>query len=294
MPMKFGLKKIFSRPDREEHPGRNVILTGIPRSGTTMACRLLCECTNTVALNEPLSPDFFEDLPSALSGIHRAFQEFRQSLMKSGMAPARTRDGQITDNAYSQQEGQRERVVQRTMTRFDQPLQLDFLLIMKHCAEFTLILPELRSSYEIFAIIRNPLAIWSSWASVDVPVSRGRVAKSGKLLPAFARQIDSQPTLFDKQLFILDWYFSQYQDLPPDRVIRYEDLIQSNGTILERITAGSTPGWSLEGRNQSKLYDQAFIERAGEALLRRPGAWSSYYPEEEIHSLLQQIRDDAQ
>ncbi len=34
----------------------NIILTGIPRSGTTLICYLLNKIPNTVALHEPMGP----------------------------------------------------------------------------------------------------------------------------------------------------------------------------------------------------------------------------------------------
>ena len=34
--------------------GRDLVLTGIPRGGTTLACRLLVFCDDSVALFEPL------------------------------------------------------------------------------------------------------------------------------------------------------------------------------------------------------------------------------------------------
>jgi hypothetical protein len=41
--------------DRPESQRANVVLTGLPRSGTTLVCRLLNKLPDTVALHEPLS-----------------------------------------------------------------------------------------------------------------------------------------------------------------------------------------------------------------------------------------------
>jgi hypothetical protein len=39
-----------------EHPGRDILLVGPPRSGTTLAVRLLSSLPGVAALNEPKVP----------------------------------------------------------------------------------------------------------------------------------------------------------------------------------------------------------------------------------------------
>ncbi len=271
----------------------NIILTGIPRSGTTLLCRLLSECANVVALNEPLSPDVFPDRKTAISNIATSFISFRSSLLIYGIAPARVENGTITDNAYSEDKGVRTRVVDRMEVRFEKPLSEEFLLAMKHCAEFTLLLPELADHYKVFALVRNPLALLSSWATVNVPVSRGKVAKSSRLLPSFAQAIENIPTLLDKQLYILDWYFAQYASLPGEQVFRYEELIAGSGAILHWITQNELPTWQLADRNTNALYEIKRIQHLTEVLISRGGAWESYYPSHTIASLAAEMHQQA-
>ena len=38
---------------------RTVLLTGLPRAGTTLCCHILNSCKGVLALHEPLSPDDF-------------------------------------------------------------------------------------------------------------------------------------------------------------------------------------------------------------------------------------------
>ncbi len=289
--MKFGIKNIFSGLGaRPREQGRDVLLTGIPRSGTTLACRLLSECPQVVALNEPMDKDKFPGREAALREVDEAFRAFRKSLLRSGTALARTEDGRITDNAYGQSPGRRERVVQRTEIRFDKTLEPGFTLVMKHNAEFTLLLPEIARGREIFAMVRNPLALLGSWMSVDVPVSRGRVAKSARLLPEFNRQLEAIEGLLERQLFILSWYFGRYRSFAEDKVLRYEELISSNGRLLERAGGQPAPGhWALAEKNTNPLYDKAAIRRAGEALLRSEGHYWAFYSRGEVEQLLNRL-----
>ena len=81
--MKFG--KIFPYLKRGSK-GQNILLTGVPRSGTTLACQLLCDFSQTIALNEPLDHKQFADPRAAKKNIARYFTEFRVSLLNDGTA----------------------------------------------------------------------------------------------------------------------------------------------------------------------------------------------------------------
>ena len=289
--MKFGIKNIFSSLGAKTRTqGRNILLTGIPRSGTTLACRLLSECPQVIALNEPMDKDRFPDRATALREVDKAFSSFRKSLLRSGTALARTQDGKITDNAYDQSTGRRQRVVQRTEIAFDKPLDAGFTLVMKHNAEFSLLLPEIAETFETFALIRNPLALLSSWSSVDVPVSRGKVAKSARLSPGFNQQLSGIESLLERQLFILSWYFGQYRHFPEANILRYEALVATDGQILEGITQAPAPAhWALTEKNTNPLYDKAHIQKAGEALLHSEGHYWAFYTKSEVEKLLNQL-----
>ena len=282
-----GIKKLFFNFNQQPHE-EDVLLTGVPRSGTTLVCKLLCDFPNVIALNEPMAPPLFPDRKKAIQNIGYSLGKFRKSLLKNRVAPVRTKDGQITDNAYSGPSmGNRERILKRTKVHFDKPLINDFKLVIKHCAGFSLLFPDLLQQYNCFACIRNPLAILGSWNSVNVPVSRGKVAKSKKLLPEFHFAIENIENLFDKQLYILSWYFGQFTLLSDDKIIRYEDLIDSNGKILSVITKQDFDlKANLNNRNFNSLYDKTIISQLAEKLLLSEGNYWKYYSKENVSELL--------
>jgi hypothetical protein len=267
----------------------NILLTGIPRSGTTLACRLLSEVSDVVALNEPMWPDQFTNRQESIQAIHDTCNQLRTSLLNKGIGIARTVGGQITDNAYSETKDGRKRIVERGPIHFEKKLSPDFKLILKHCAEFTLLLPELNESFNCYAIIRNPLALLGSWASVDVPVSRGKVAKSAKLLPMFHQKIEGIDGLLDKQLYILDWYFSQYTNFSEEQIIRYEDIITTKGGALSLMAGKEVIDNNLMDRNKSSLYDPKFLSDASTALINSKGAYWRYYQKEDVIALLEEM-----
>lgn len=281
---------------RHAHLGTDMLLTGVPRSGTTLACKLLCEFPNIVALNEPMDRQFFSTPKDAESAIANHFKHFRRSLYFDGTALARTRDGQIVDNAFAENnEADRKRVINRSQVSFEKPLSADFTLLMKHCAEFTLILPALKDYYFLFALIRNPLAVLASWHSVNVPVSRGKVAKSARLNPDFHARLNELPDdLLTRQLFILSWYFEQYQQLPDRQVIRYEELIAMPAISLRKIVRNvpDTSFLSLQNRNANLLYKKMNLPLLAERLLQSEGAYWSFYDRSSVKDLAQKMQAD--
>ncbi|WP_044087355.1 sulfotransferase [Lewinella cohaerens] len=281
---------------RNAKQGSNIILTGVPRSGTTLICRLLCELPNMVALNEPIDRQFFPSPQKAQAAIADHFRQFRRSLYFEQSALARTRNGKIVDNAFAEDNPEdRSRLVTRSKVVFNKSLSPDFTLLMKHCAEFTLILPALQNHYLTYTVIRNPLAILASWHSVNVPVSRGKVAKSARLNPSFHAQLNEHSEdLLTRQLFILSWYFEQYQQLAERHIVRYEELIASPAKTLGRIVDHdsdfSFP--ALESRNANKLYKATDLSRLAERLLHSEGAYWAFYDRSSVKDLAQKMQAD--
>jgi hypothetical protein len=83
----------------------NIVLTGLPRSGTTLACRLLNTLPDTVALHEPIAPGKFadaEDESAVLEGVERFFRRMRRMIRREKVALSKNVGGKIPDNAYEQ------------------------------------------------------------------------------------------------------------------------------------------------------------------------------------------------
>jgi hypothetical protein len=288
--LSFFKKMLF--PHANHYPvGRNAILTGIPRSGTTLACKILTSVDNQIALNEPIDSLYFKKNKTGEKVVEEAFLKFRKQLLLEKKAPVRTQGGQITDNNFSENSGQRTRVVQRELHTFDKPLQKDFTLIMKHCAEFTLLMPGLAQQYQSWALVRNPLALLASWNSVNIPASRGRIAKAKILQPQLYKTLQSLSNLQDQQLFILKWYFQTLSNTPNLKIIRYEDMIQSQGANLLESVCGQkfTDLPTLVSKNDSKLYDQSLMAEFMGKLRKEKPFYQPYYTLQDLEDLFQQM-----
>ena len=219
----------------------NIILTGLPRSGTTLSCFLLNKLTNTIAVNEPMEVDFAKEKTKKqiCNEINNFFFSSRQSILQNKKVLTKHINGKVPDNSYGSERniyGLRLNNTDRSFIEIESDVDVDFTLCIKHNGLFTLLLEELDPLFSCYAIIRNPLAILASWNSVDMPVNKGHIPVAENIDQALCHKLNTISDRFDRQFYILSWFFQQYrQSLSRERVIRYEDIISSGGTALKII-----------------------------------------------------------
>ena len=84
---------------------RNVVLTGPPRSGTTLCCNLLNKLPNTAALHEPIRPFGFVSPDASteeiLGAMERFFGRQRRNIRERGFAETKHMGGMISTDPYS-------------------------------------------------------------------------------------------------------------------------------------------------------------------------------------------------
>lgn len=269
----------------------NLALTGLPRSGTTLCCQLLGQAPDTVALFEPMNVGALpvDDRVAAVGQVARFFDESRRSLVMEGRGLSQQVGGAVPDNPMTDQRnraGLRMRAATLGEIRVDKPLTAGFTLVVKHNAAFTALLPELAARFDTFAVVRNPLAVLASWNSVDLPVSRGRVPAGERLDPVLAARLHGEPDRGRRQLAILDWFCGRFARLlPPERIIRYEQVVQSGGAALAAASGVPVPPAELRARNASRNYDPALCAELARQLRDDPGAWRHFYDIEAVDRL---------
>lgn len=290
----------------------NIILTGIPRSGTTLTCHLLNQAPNTIALHEPYNP--YHYLPAGVSDaalvdeIDRFFAQTRQELLNTGLARSKQLNGQIPDNPKSGfprhmqllpnslrgrrllgRRSLRKRRVEHGFVHFEKPLSPDFTLCVKHNAAYASLLGELTKRYPCHAIIRNPLAILASWNGIDFDLRDGDMTITDLLDKQLAQRLAKEPDRLNRQREIVEWFFTQYdRHLSEDRVIRYEDLVDRPGPVLRRIGA-AVPAeiQALRNKNRNAIYNRRLMKKLAGTLVERPSIIWRYYPPDAIEGLLE-------
>src|SRR6266404_8304605 len=113
---------------------RNVLITGIPRSGTTLVCSLLNKLPDVVALHEPMDVwDFAKcrDATELAAAMEKFCADARRSLREGGFAISKHVGGEIRDNSATDpvnQPGQRVRRTDHAKIFIDKRLGESFTL----------------------------------------------------------------------------------------------------------------------------------------------------------------------
>jgi hypothetical protein len=298
------------------HMAANVLITGPPRAGTTLTTQLLGGLPDCVAQDEPMdigllvedveqvnrrtgsfwrsarsTPKRTVDRDRAADNVIRFCAQSRESVLRDGTVISKHVESGLIGSKVADEfdsNGKRTKLTRRGVIHIDKALSPEFTLFVKHPAAFTAILPELKARAPIFAIVRNPLAILASWNTVPFAVGKGHSALAERMNPDLEMELSRRADLFDRQIYLLDWFFDQFaRHLGPSRTIRYEDIIASDGKALSVIhPAAADIQTSLNSRNQAKVYDMELMKDLGDRLLVADGSYWSFYHREDVLSLI--------
>ena len=277
---------------------RTWLLSGVPRSGTSLCCRLADGAADTVALSEPIDPGTFDGMQDAKEAgacIRDFAAATRRRILREGTARSVQVDGRLDDDRVAAARGAAGLRAPRGgpgEVRLSKPLSADFTLVIKHNALFTALLAPLAETFPVLALVRNPVAVLASWQTVDLPVQRGRVPAGERFDAGLRRRLDGESDALRRQLVVLDWFFARFRThLPRERVLRYEDLVASGGrTLFRHLEADSAAPQALRSRNANALYESALVDALLAAILQEDGAWRSLYSEVDCRDAAAAIR----
>ncbi|MBD1389795.1 sulfotransferase [Neiella sp. HB171785] len=215
-----------------------LLLTGIPRSGTTLSCKLLNERSDVVALHEPINPQLIATDASAQQAvdyIRSRIDFFDQSIVSGTPFSHGDKGGLGVDNPVGQTVRDGVRAVRSVRGEIQLPARpsKSFSLVVKQNALFTALLPQLLKHYQVVTIVRNPIDVLLSWMTVDLPVNTGHIPAGERFAPELASELAAESDVLQRQLIIYQWFSEQFatHDVP---TVRYEDLIETSGTALDR------------------------------------------------------------
>jgi hypothetical protein len=263
-------------------PSTNVLITGTPRSGTTMTCHLLNKLPETVALHEPMQTGQLKGQDGPAAAVERFCDDQRRSILEHGLALSKHAGGAVPANPVGRDRsdlGLRKRVVSKGEITIDKELSPDFMLAVKHCGSFTATLDRLVTRFPVYAIVRNPLSMLASWSTVEFAVQRGRVPVAEGLDRELKAQLAAIDDVLDRQIHILTWFHERIRRyLPDEAIIRYEAIVETGGKALAVVQPRAVSlAEPLQSQNTSDLYDRERMLRIGERLLQSEGAhWQSY------------------
>lgn len=223
---------------------RQLIVTGIPRSGTTLLAALVDSLADAVCLSEPdwqsLWSQEMTDRAAYVNRITRDFERVRATLLAGTAVPDRrdTRLKPVTDYFPRGAGGQRQQTFEvRELRRAG--LTPNFLLGMKHNAHYTCVLSELLrvKNLEALAIVRNPVSTILSWRSLKIPIGQGRLPAAERFWPEIPALWQTTNDLLEVQVRIYGLFCQRYKETAGRLVvIKHEELVE-DPTMLERLFA---------------------------------------------------------
>lgn len=271
---------------------RNIILTGIPRSGTTLTCSLLNKVANTLALIEPLDMPAFNvcvNSSQRYAFLEQYFLQLREDIANSNAISLLDIAGDGTNTfQYNEQGARKTQIKGHNSQRITKALDENFTLLIKHPNIFTALLGELKIHWDCYALVRNPLSVLASWESLAHPLSSGH-APMAELHDSQLRQCLAQTSdKLTRQLMLINWYFTTYlRELTLEQILRYEDIVSSAGAALGAILPYAHFNEPLQSYNRRTVYNSAYMAQMAEMLIaNKDGAWRHFYSEQDLLDLL--------
>jgi hypothetical protein len=296
--------------------GVDVLLTGLPRSGTTLTTELLGTLPDCVAVDEPMDMGQFmrgaevprsakrstvrfrgesrqspPDVQQIADNVMAFCHEARQSILRDQRVASRHVDGAVYGTKVAdvlRSDGKRTGLARRGQLHIEKPLTQNFVLFVKHNSAFSAIIPQLRERAPVFAVVRNPLAVLASWNTVPMAVSKGHADFAERFHPPLQQALAARPDLFDRQIFLLGWFFEQFcRLLDRSHIVRYEDIVASEGQALDAIhPAAAQIKAKLANRNRARVYDIELMKILGDRLLDTDGSYWSLYDRRDVSDLI--------
>lgn len=261
-----------------------IILTGLPRSGTTLTVALLNKHPDSVALAEPLPiGTMSSEIDTFINEVEEFALETRHNALSGREVRSITVDGELVGNfvkGHGQTTGLRKVIAKNTGIKIDKNLSENFNLYIKHPAVFTSLLQPLRQKFPVFACIRSPLSVLASWQTVDMPINDGRLPMAERFSSELKKNLDSIPNALSRQLFLMGWFLKQYATLPANQIIRFEDLsIDAESALSHACPNIKLESLTLETQDLTQRYPQVDIARLRAELAAIEPVILHHYPE---------------
>jgi len=223
-----------------EVQSRNVLITAIPRSGSSLFVNLINQIPNCVALNEV----------SYTSMLFSLFRTLRRKIERGEPVVNKySADGQLATNTIIEDTHFEERAMNVQNN--------NFLLAHKLTTTYLNRLEELvRSNWRIWVIVRHPLYTLSSWKRCPAHFT---ITQLNPPHPAFAHIEFSSDDIDIHRVEVWNHYARRIHNLRDSlEIVRYEDLISDVNATMRRFCQKhdlSVPQFEpLESRNRPDVY----------------------------------------
>ena len=226
---------------------RNLIITGMPRGGTTLLAALIDSSPGVLCLSEPKLPKAKAGLSNStfVEGLVVDFEDFRTRVARGDTVQDRRKPhGERLTNYLSPADASGNRAQIWQWSVFRRPdLPGDFTLGVKQNGHFLGALEELsRNDYfECVGLIRHPRDTFASWVSTPFTVNAGRLpnAEKRRQLMADIGRSDAL-SVPERMAHIYEAIVRRLALTPVSALLRYEDIVNDPSSLFRmlRLEAG--------------------------------------------------------
>jgi Sulfotransferase family len=253
----------ISEPISQQTLQRSIVVTGIPRGGTTLLGSLISNLENSYCISEPMAVEeqlHLSTTPEEFLGQTRAyFSEQRARILATGKAVNRiAKDGRPVTN-YFRRIGKRAMV--NEYVEAQEPVIVrdeNFTLAVKHNAHFLSILPHLCNAPDIsvIGILRHPIPTILSWRSLDLPISKGRLPSGEKFWLELFEVANSYLEVLVKQVMIYELIATRLLAFRERfHLLFYESLVNDPGQLNLLLNQRYIESATFQSSNRNKEYN---------------------------------------
>ena len=241
------------------------ILTGIPRSGTTLLCNLLNHIQNVVCLNE--IPEFYD-----VKRLSVTFSTFSYIVRNIKKIPIRMKGGEeITD---TQTEGHEIEIIP-IIVDSDKPIYIGSKINYPYLDNIDQII---KYGYPIIAMVRNPVFTIASWNQHEKNINEAHVMPEDfEGWPRYSKIEFKSDDKYGRQAELWNYMARIILDkIDRTNIICYENFIDFTDTCLNHIckTIGIDQKTLnkllplLISRNINERFNAVDLQRSGQAVLK--------------------------
>lgn len=219
---------------------KNIIVTGIPRSGTSLLTTLIDSAPNAIGLHEPnwqaswvfnnkaLGKSAFVDF------LKQDFARIRSNVhCNEPIFDRRDESGNGVTNYYAKNPDGSIRQTYKLRPIKQKSADGEFTLAMKHCGLYLGVLEEIVQSnqFAVIAIIRSKKSVLESWRRIpNIPPHRGRLPGAEIYCNEIREIVGRDVGLEQKQEYIYDYAFRKITQTKGVNVVYYDDLLHTKLT----------------------------------------------------------------
>jgi Sulfotransferase family len=262
----------------------NIIVTGIPRSGTTLVAALIDRTADSLCLSEPPEAvQWIKESPTAKAYARRVVASFdgvRSTVLSGGtFSDMRAADGAaVTNYADGVRDGRRAFNF-NSVASSRQGLSNNFLLAIKHNTPFAAVLPDLvQEDVPLFAMVRHPISVLLSWLSLDLPFSRAQFPDAERFWP----EINEAGLLSGDRISAMaasyEMFCARFLECRVP-ILKYEDLLADPDIIARLFGRNPRVDTDISDMNANPLYDYSVIGEIRSALEKHGRALFELYPD---------------